>query len=589
MLAAPGASLRAVLFLLAAALSAPALAREPIALVRAGRALGVIVAPGDPAGLELQEYLRRVTGAVVPIVAKSPRGRPSVHIGVVGQPPVAGWSGVAPPRDGFVIDPRGRDLFIVGGDARGALYGVYDLLETELGVRWFMPGAMGEDIVPKDIVTLPTRSRRGQPAFEAVGGFIWAGGPGAAAWEKHLRASVGPPSSFFGHNWANIIPATAENLAAHPEWFALSNGKRTHQLCSAHPVVVAVTVARARQFFAEHPEALTFSISPNDGYGFCEDERCRSVDRLFDVKDGQLTDRLVYYANEVLTGLGLTHPDKQVGMLAYLNYTRPPIAVRPLPNFATLVAHTPWEFCHVHALDDPHCEINRRFVDYVKGWRRLSTHVGVYDYYGHFDAFTPWPIVHTIRRDIPFLRRLGVTRFMSETQQHWANQGLNFYVAAKLAWNPDLDVDQLLDDYFTRFYGTAAAPMRRYWQRWEDAMVATAAFGHGGYAWLRMFTPELVSECDRILQEAEGLAAKDREKVRERVAFARAGFRFTEAWTRMRQHALHAEWGRAISAGEEAIACAHDITGSEPQAFVNDVLTIQTRALIDSYRAAQNR
>jgi hypothetical protein len=414
-----------------------------------------------------------------------------------------------------------------------------------------------------------------------VGGFIWSGGPGTEVWEKHVRAAVGPPGSFFGHNWSNIIPPSPENMAAHPEWFALSGEKRTRQLCSAHPEVVRATTERARAFFDAHPDALTFSVSPNDGHGFCEDERCRSIDRLYGVSDGSITDRLVYYANEVLTELGRTHPDKQVGLLAYLNYTRPPVAVRPLPNLAVLVTRMPWEFCHVHALDDPACEINRRFVEYVKGWRRVCAHVGVYDYYGHFDAFTPWPIVHSIRRDLRFLRGLGVERFMSETQQHWANQGLNFYVGAKLAWNPDEDVDALLDDYFTRFYGRAAVPMRRYWMIWEDAMMAQDHRGD----WRAMFTAARATAADRELTAAERQAAEDGPKVAQRVALARSGFRFTEAWTLMREHAAHQDWTAALFAGEKAVSCARATAGSEPQAFVTPLVVQQMERLLQRYRA----
>jgi hypothetical protein len=438
-------------------------------------------------------------------------------------------------------------------------------------------------------VRLPVRARLRRPAFEAVGGFTWAGGPGSADWERHLRAAIGPPTSFFGHNWSNIVAPTAENKAAHPEWFAQRGGERTDQLCSGHAEVVALTVAKARAFFARYPEAIVFSISPNDGLGFCEDERCRSIDRLFHVDDGSLSDRLVYFANEVLTALAETHPNKQVGLLAYMSYIQPPRAVRPLPNLAVMVTHMPWEFCHVHSLDDPQCDLNRRFVEYVRGWQRLVPHVAVYDYYGHFNAFTPWPIVHSIRRDLPFLHRLGISRFMSETQQHWATQGLNFYVAAKLAWQPNLEVDRLLDDYFARFYGVAAAPMRRYWLRWEEAMVDTAAHGHGGYQWQRMFTPRLLAECDALLREAERAAAvAPGGKVERRVALARAGFRYTEAWTRMRGHAERHAWDAAISAGEEAIACAEDTEGmGPPQAFWRGLLVRQMRAAMAPYRAAQ--
>jgi hypothetical protein len=564
------------------------------ALVRDGHVEGTIVAPtvgtGDDvlAGAELRSYLKKITGQDVPIASSATEdGRATVRIGAYGGPTVRGWTGTAPAPDGFVIETRGQTLWIVGGDARGALYGVYEFLESELGVRWFMPGDLGEDVPSSPTVFLPPVRHEHRPAFEAVSGFIWAGGPGATTWERRIRAQVGPTWAFFGHNWSNIIPPTEANKTAHPEWFALSGGVRTNQLCSAHPDVVRITVEKAREFFDRNPEAILFSISPNDGYGFCEDDRCRAVDALYGVTDGSLTDRFVHYANEVLAELGKTHAGKQVGILAYVAHTAPPRAARPHPNYATLITRMPWEFCHAHSLADPNCEINRRFMDYVRGWGRVTRNLGVYDYYGHFYIFAPWPIVHSIERDISVLRAAGVTRFMSETQQNWANQGINFYIGAKLTWDPGLDGERLLDDYYTRFYGRAAEPMRRYWTLWEDAMVATTAQGHGGYQWLPMFTAELVAQADRRLAEAEVLAASDREKVARRVAFARLGWRFTEAWVRMRQAGDRGDWTAAVAAGEEALARIRDTQGMEPQAFFDALAISQTQAMIDQYQAGR--
>jgi len=564
----------------------------PPALVRGGRPQTAILvstkaaADEELAATELHDYLRKISGADVPVVTSPATSPTLIRLGTFGTEPVQGWAGRRPAAEGFALQTEGRTLWIVGGDARGALNGVYELLEGELGVRWFMPGDLGEDLVERKTILLPTVSRTGAPGFPAVRGFIWAGGPGASAWERRARAAVGSPQAFFGHNWSNIVAPTAQNKRDHPQWFALNKGVRTDQLCSANPEVVRITVEKAREFFARNPDAPLFSISPNDGLGFCEDERCRAVDRMYGVSDGSLTDRLVHYANQVLEELGRTHPDKQVGILAYLDYTRPPVSVRPHPNFATLVCHTPWEFCHIHALDDTTCPLNRRFVSYVQGWTRVCRHVGVYDYYGHFDVFTPWPIVHDIRRDLPFLRRLGVDRFMSETQQHWANQGLNFYLGSKLAFDPGRDPEALLADYYGRFYGRASLPMRRYWERWERAMAGTAAGGHGGYDWLRMFTPELVAVAGHDLDEAEALAASDREKVKRRVDFARQGWRFTEAWTLMRTNAEHEEWAAAVLAGEEAIRRLEATKGTEPQAFWVQLAVQQTQAMMQPYREA---
>jgi len=563
-----------------------------LTLARDGRPTAVIIISSSPtateqlAATELQTYLRKISGATLQIANTLPGiEQTTVRIGVYGAAPVAEWRGERPPTDGFSIETLGNSLWIVGGDARGALYGVYDLLES-LGVRWFMPGEMGEDIIERQTISITQVQKRGAPAFRAVSGLIWAGGPGANDWERRVRATVGPPNSFFGHNWSNIIPPTPENKTAHPEWFALHDGKRIDQLCSTNPDVIRITVEKAREFFDQNPDALTFSVSPNDGEEFCECDRCRALDKQYGVTDGTLTDRFVHYANQVLNELAKTHPSKQIGVLAYVQHTRPPHSARPHPNFATIICHTPWEFCHVHSLDDPACPRNRRFMEYVSGWAKVSRHVGVYDYYGHFYAFTPWPILHDIRRDIPLLERIGVERFMSETQQNWANQGINFYLAAKLLWNPKQDADRLLAEYYERFYGKSAAPMRRYWERWESAMIETAKLGDGGYKWFEMFTPALIAECAGYLAEAERLAATDREVVRRRIAFARKGFLFTQAWTRLRYHGERGEYKEAVAAGEEALRRIDETTDSEPQAFFTWLAKSQTEKIIEPYKQA---
>lgn len=556
-----------------------------------GRPNGLIVlspvaSPEERAAAsDLQAYIRKMSGAEIPVQVGGsvPHDQVVVRLGIAGSDGFA-WHGPTPSGDGFILERRDGGLWIVGANGRGVSNGVYDYLETDLGVRWYMPGDLGEEVPRRSTVSLPTGSRTRSPAFSAVGGFIWAGGPGARDWERRVRARVGVTSAFFGHNWANIVPPTPRNKAEHPEWFALNNGIRTNQLCSAHPDVIRMTVEKARAFFDASPTAEVFSISPNDGYGFCEDARCQAVEQLY--PGGNLSDRLVHYANAVLEELWKTHPGKRVGILAYVDHTPPPVVARPHPGYVTLLTHTPWEFCHAHSIDDPACPANARFLQYLRGWRGVADHVGVYDYYGHFYAFTPWPIIHSMRRDVPLFHRLGVDRFMSETQQHWATQGLNFYVGAKLAWDPGLDVDALLTELYSRFYGRAQAPMRGYWECWEQAMVRTAQPDDYGYQWQRMFTAEQVASCGAFLQEAETLARGDREQVGARVALARTGFDFTEAWARMRTHGERGEWALAIAAGEEAIRRIESTAGSEPQAFLIPLAVQQTRAQMEPYRNA---
>ena len=557
-------------------------------IVADGRPTASIITPDRAApevlraARELQSYVLKTTGAELPIRNDSEARTEPVEIRIAVSPigPVRDGDSTSQitHEDGYAIESAGRRITILGGSPRGALYGAYAFIERVLDVRWFMPTDLGEDIVPRRTVAVPVLSMVRNPAFPNVSGFSWVGSPGAEDWELRMRAKVGRKVSF-GHNWHNIYPFSKESFEKNPEMFALFAGRRgaSPQLCTSNPDVVRVSVEAARRAFKADPDLPLFSISPNDGTGFCECERCRKIDALYGVTDGSITDRLVHYANEVLAEVEKTNPGKQLGIYAYAEYTSPPKKARPRPGYATSLTHMPWEFCHVHSVDDPACPSNVRFLRYLKDWSKATSHTGVYEYYGHFFAFTPWPIVHSMRRDIPLFKSLGVERFISETQQNWANQGVNFYVAAKLVEDPGRDVDALLAEYFDRFYGKAGPAMRRYFDLWESAITTTSAAGDRGYAWLSMFTPELVTKADLILREAEATARKDARKFERRVAFARVGFGFTEAYALMLDAGLRNDPAGVDRWLEECLTRLRATAGSTPQAFYVDLALDQTR------------
>jgi len=560
-------------------------------LVNKGKpACTIVIAPdaGEQeklAAAELQTYLRKISGAEAPIGADAAIAGNRILLGVYGKAPVAAWTGETPGRDSFAIEMRktkaGTDLYLVGGDARGAMYAAYELLERFLGVRWYMPGEIGEDVPQRQTVTVKNLKWRNEPDYhDIIGGLTWAGGPGADDWRRRNKGDAGPPGYSFGHNWSNIIDPSEANKKAHPEWFALNpDGTRSYQLCSSNPDVIRISVEKARDYFDRHPEAVLFSLSPNDGGDFCTCENCRAIDAQYGVTDGSQTDRFIHYANAVLAELHKTHPGKMVGILAYVSHTRPPVSATPDPCYATMICHTPWEFCHVHALNDPNCKRNARFSKMIEGWTKVCQHVIVYDYYGHFYIFAPWPIARNIGKDLPYMNRIGVYGFVSETQQHWANQGINFYLAAKLTWDTDRDTDAMLKEFYRRFYGPAEKPMRKYWETWNEEMAKQPC---GGYAWLAMFTPELLAKTGKLLDEAEKLAG-DNEIVQKRLALHRIGYRFTDAFTRMRVHGAKEEWQQAVDAGNEAIKIVEDTKGMEPQPFWIWLATSQTQGQMQPY------
>ena len=140
----------------------------------------------------------------------------------------------------------------------------------------------------------------------------------------------------------------------------------------------------------------------------------------------------------------------------------------------------------------------------------------------------PWPVLHTIRKDIPYYRDRGIEGFYTQLFDHlWHRHGLNYYLAAKLCWNADLDVDALLDDYFIKFYGPAAAPMRDYFMTMESGMEdwnGCISYGITDVDFTgimpKIFTPKIMQRMLNCVGKAERLVAGE-EVFSQRVAMVR--------------------------------------------------------------------
>jgi glycosyltransferase involved in cell wall biosynthesis len=214
---------------------------------------------------------------------------------------------------------------------------------------------------------------------------------------------------------------------------------------------------------------------------------------------------------------------------------------RPEPNLLFQLCHI--YFCHNHPVTSGKCTSgktyqpsdqflpNDEFVEILKRWRALTDKLFVYEYYalgGWSRAEMLWPMVHTMRHDIPWYRDMGVRGFYSQVGP-WTSAPLNYYVAAKLAWNADLDVDWLIGDFCQKFFEDAAEPMRDYLVGIEEAMIAgnqCISYGlPGGRA--RTAGPKIFSRAVRDKLRARLDDAQRRantEMVRRRIEAIRGGF-----------------------------------------------------------------
>lgn len=490
---------------------------------------------GADIAAELQRYIEAISGATLPIRQVSPiqlsEGVEGPSVLLVCGADAIGAAAFAQRGmpvgdlrpDGFVQTSDGAsELAIIALDLAGLRYGVYDLLE-QLGVRWYMPGEMGEEIPDLATVSLPQFTSLQNPDFVLRDMWLAYGQrPGTENEDYSLwrmRNKMGGVKAKMGHALGSII-SMDEFGETHPEYFPLINGERTvtsghgWQPCTSNPEVTLIAAAKARAAFDEDPDLWSFSLSPNDGWaGWCECEECVALDPpefQQDPRHGKAR-RMLVFANAVAELLEETHPDRHLALYAYAPTVEPPTDLKAHPQVAIAVAHYGSVSDKLRRITDPNSPRNAGYIPLVEGWAEVTDQIFAREYYtglvSETDGLARVATAWALAEDIPWYHEHNVIGINSEALGMWGNVGLNFYLAAKLMWDVETDVPAVLDDYFAGMYGPAAAPMRQYFETLRD--IARERYLKG-----TLFTDEDFPPLREMLDSALTLADTDKQRGR---------------------------------------------------------------------------
>jgi len=469
----------------------------------------IIVGPQEPpsvqlAAQELRKYLRAVCDTNLPIVAEKQDGLP-ILVGASDELTKRRLSGEELKGDEFRIVANDQGLAIFGKDYRGrlivghrtphtavyntqlklpalgsvgTLFGVYRFLEKYAGVRWYMPGEVGTVVPKRDRIVLPKLDESDRPHFHYR--FIRLAvqiikNPELALWYRQLGFGASPNVEI-NHSFRLM----RKYIKTNPEFFALVDGERDFtnkcatqgggpQLCLTNPDVAEQWAKDIVEFFSKQPWQDCYAIVPGDGLKrVCECPTCDAEVLKDGPKEKMYSNHIWGFINRIAEKVAKTYPDKFIGGLAYERYRMPP-DFDVHPNAVMM-------FCKRRsALVDP--EYRDRIRGYVNGWRKRTSKIYFWVYY--LDHWMPWrnlpfAFPHVIQEDLKYMKQIGSGGESIEAEEHPAvdqhhlnypgMQHLNLYVTAKLQWHPDLDLDALLEEYYTLFYGPARDEMRSFWQ-----------------------------------------------------------------------------------------------------------------------------
>jgi hypothetical protein len=505
---------------------------EKITLADKGQTLYRIVIPSAATAYEqkaarvLQDYLLQISGAVLPII-EADRSRSRYEI-VLGQNERLDELGINVNlnelgEDGFLIRTDSARLLITGGSEKGTLYGVYTFLEDYLGCRMYSPKVkvvpkqatiVLDKIDDKQVPVIGFRDTHYRVTWDAE--YI--------DWHKldHDKKGGRPDWGMWVHTFNELVPPDVY-FDEHPEYFAMVNGKRLPtQLCLNNHDVLGITIQNLRRKIAENPDAKYWSVSQNDNRNFCTCDNCKAIDD----REGSPSGSIIQFVNQVADQF----PEKMISTLAYEYGRAAPKTLIPRDNVNIML-------CSIEAFRDKPIETDTTSADFVKDvedWGKIAKDIIVWDYVIQFNHLvSPFPNLHTLQPNIQFFAKNGVNALFEQGNREVGGEfaALRAYLLSKLMWNPDEDVDVLMNDFLQGVYGLASTPIRSYIDEMKEAMLASGQplriFGSPNEAATSYLTPALMDRYAELFDQAERLVA-DSAQLLERVRIARLPLEY--AW-----------------------------------------------------------
>jgi len=521
-------------------------------IVQNGQPRSVIVTADKPtataqhAAEELQHFVELMSGAKLPMqtdAAALPAGQIVLLVGrskfTAGMNLPAGETRDRD-REGFILKTQDDRIILAGnedGNYHGTEYAVYDFL-GRLGCRWYYPGDFGQVVPKRTTIDVPALDVAQQPSFRVRAPWTSGWATGTDDYGIWLLRNKGATNS---NSFVSPGDGTIANLAPpakyakeFPEIYAIDrNGHRPDEnaptestmLCTTNPKTVEIAAITICDFFREHPEANSYGFSPPDSNALCYCPNCQARMHDFQSYAGyeSISDPFFNFANNVAWAVNKEFPDKYITVMSYFSRVTPPEGLEKPWNPNIIVQSAQLWTSAVRPIGTPDDVFALRSLRTLNAWSRFSPRMFIYDYDPHADlSRMPYWRPRAIAKDMQFYKEHGVIGFNSECQPAYFRTGLNYYTRLRYMWDVNTNIDTLLDDYYTNFFGPAAAPMKQFQTAIEDMLQATPdhLYWRANYVdWTSTYPPAKVVALGKLLDQAEAQA--NTPEIKERVGMYR--------------------------------------------------------------------
>ncbi len=417
------------------------------------------------------------------------------------------------PAPGAAGAGRGAALIVAGASERGALHGAYDLLER-LGAHFALSRApalprielaqlamlapyrvapaFSRRALVSDIMTWHyENAERLRMRLAEDSAFIsWMGrrGINAFSYIRHAQdtrlkidevapmlAERGIEAEYGGHVPQLLVPR--DRFAAHPEYFPCGeDGRRMESgnLCVSNREALELVRAGALGYVRDNPEMAMLHVWGADirRGAWCRCGECAALSPQLQYM------KVVNAIAAALAPAGDAAPP--VTYLAYHDTLDPDPALHPFEN--VWFEWAPRERCYGHAIDDPACAVNPRYLESLKRYVEMFDGRGaVFEYYADAILFggMGFATPSIILRDLNAYHRMGLRSISCLTFGGFSALAypVNLETFARATRSLDLDPEATVDEIAAARYPGCGAAMARAYRAIARASAMALTYG----------------------------------------------------------------------------------------------------------------
>lgn len=576
--------LRSLVLLVALCCSTVAVAAR-YTVVREGQPAATIVLAAQPtrsaqfAAAELQYHVKLITGANLPVVAGD---QPVTGLRLlVGDSPAVRALGVSPaslkPYE-YLITGRPDAIVMLGRDKadtakvdyndhntfpdfyeeHGTCAAVYDWLERGCGVRWVLPTDLGIIYDPRPTLAVNSLEIKRAPFMEMRNQSV--GYPIPANLHGDTIKSATPQETLpwaeqykwwhrqrIGGRWwqaSHSLEGYYDRfLKTHPEWFAQGQPGRPTQMCYTNPELIQQVAQDARDFFdgkpkqpGTHAGGDVFAVVPMDGGAPCKCPNCQAKIKAKPERGvGQFSndawsELVFYFVDAIAREVAKTHPGKWIGTLGYSSYAYPPQTLKLAPNvsvqlcFHARFPYAPQPMENDWRILDAWLAESRARPKLLWMYYCFPALIATQQQFRCFPSLCPDTIINNMAR----YTKAGIRGLYFEPSYMSGSphrnplmDQLESWLTFKLADDPTLDGRKLKAEFFTRYYGAAAGPMRQAYELIERTFSDPNNYPERmrthqteECAWGVLGTEERMAQLARHMRQAKRAARTDLEQRR---------------------------------------------------------------------------